>query len=85
MLKRIGLKLSVHLKYFFNKFPNFKGGFMYKIFFPILISTLILGTNSFPQTFGIGGGFSIVTGPDTYTKSYNHGGVGIYQRVSYRG
>lgn len=49
---------------------------MYKIFFPILISTLILGTNSFPQTFGIGGGFSIVTGPDTYTKSYNHGGVG---------
>ncbi|MGE5805504.1 MAG: outer membrane beta-barrel protein [Ignavibacteria bacterium] len=49
---------------------------MHRTLLFIFLSIIVLGTNSFPQTFGIGGGLSIVTGPDTYTKSYNSGGVG---------
>jgi hypothetical protein len=42
----------------------------------ILFSFFLFNLSAFPQTFGIGGGLSIVTGPDTYTESYNSGGVG---------
>jgi len=49
---------------------------MYREFLFIILSAAFLATDSFPQTFGIGGGLSIVTGPETYTESYNSGGAG---------
>jgi len=50
---------------------------MNKFFFLILVSIAILGNNSFPQTFGIGGGLSTVTGPDAYTNDITSGGTGF--------
>lgn len=56
---------------------HFLGDFMQKFFFLILISIAVFGNNSFPQTFGIGGGLSTVTGPDSYTNDLTSGGIGF--------
>jgi len=56
---------------------HFLGGFVKNLFFFILISVVIFGNTAFPQTFGIGGGLSTVTGPDSYTNDLTSGGIGF--------
>jgi len=50
---------------------------MYKLFLSIFLSAAGLATNSFPQTFGIGGGLSTVQGPDAFTNDIASGGAGF--------
>jgi len=50
---------------------------VHRIFLFIFLSAAVLETNSFPQTFGIGGGLTTIQGPDSYTGHNIFGGVGF--------
>jgi hypothetical protein len=62
---------------FFYVYSNNLGGFVKNFFFFILISAAVFGNKAFSQTFGIGGGLSTVTGPDSYTNDLTSGGIGF--------
>jgi opacity protein-like surface antigen len=50
---------------------------MRSFYFFVFLAVAVLSTNSFPQTFGIGGGLSTVQAPDAYTNDLTSGGLGF--------
>lgn len=43
---------------------------MYKLYFVIFLTAVVLSNNSFSQTIGIGGGLSTIQGPDSYKDAF---------------